>query len=587
MERRRSSVATAFLSILGLGGLAVALVAIAVGFSAAAAQRIETATTETRAIELLEQRQAVTDLFANEQAAAVLDTIDVDTMDTSPVTAVRLTTVENAMAILESLANEGGSVGNEAQRLLAALEIAPEPSDRDNRFERLVAYDEALTSACCSGIVASDKHHTDTVRMLESVASASITPWDYFYVAAELNSRKPPGIPLEVDRFLTRLGTATRLPPDTPLPSEMMADGDMAALASLGVSRESINTVLAGEPLRTLDEIVLNASGRGGTGLSIHEAYAAADAVHLSMKQLFAAALENTRADLSREIDNGNQIRLITNVVTPILLLVLIGIGIAVYRAAQRREQALQYQQQLVDARNRFMRMVSHELRTPATAISGFSQMLSTDWTSLTDTEISEFLRIIDRQSTHLSLIVDDLLTLSHLETGRLRLHLVVVNLAEAAAEAIAMVAGRYDIEVESTVDPEITLIADRERLIQILRNLVENAAKYGKTDVAVSAAPVNGSCEILVSDSGPGVPPEAAETIFRFWNRGGRDGDRVRGHGMGLAIARHLARAMVGDLYYRPHEPVGAEFVLTLPFATKQQETRTDATKAESATIS
>ena len=140
------------------------------------------------------------------------------------------------------------------------------------------------------------------------------------------------------------------------------------------------------------------------------------------------------------------------------------------------------------------------------------------------------------------------------------------MNLKAAATEGISLEDHRYGIEVATTIDPTITLLADSDRLVQIIRNLVENAAKYGKVGVAVSAAIVGSSCEIVVSDSGPGVPPNMRSRIFRFWDRGEKDGSRVRGYGMGLAIARHLARAMVGDLTYRPHHPVGSELVLSLP---------------------
>jgi signal transduction histidine kinase len=125
-------------------------------------------------------------------------------------------------------------------------------------------------------------------------------------------------------------------------------------------------------------------------------------------------------------------------------------------------------------------------------------------------------------------------------------------------------------------------MIADPDRLVQILRNLVESAAKYGRTGVAVTAVAVGKGCEIIVSDTGPGVSPEAAERIFRFWDRGDQESDNARGHGMGLAIARHLARAMVGDLKYRPHEPMGSEFVLTLPLVPSPRSDTPDSEAAE-----
>jgi len=119
---------------------------------------------------------------------------------------------------------------------------------------------------------------------------------------------------------------------------------------------------------------------------------------------------------------------------------------------------------------------------------------------------------------------------------------------------------------------------------VQIMRNLVENAAKYGKTGIAVSAAVVGSLCEIVVSDTGPGVPPEHADRIFRFWDRGAKDGNRIRGYGMGLAIARHLAQAMMGDLLYRPHEPVGSEFVLSLSVGPSDMKDVSDQSRETSA---
>jgi K+-sensing histidine kinase KdpD len=75
------------------------------------------------------------------------------------------------------------------------------------------------------------------------------------------------------------------------------------------------------------------------------------------------------------------------------------------------------------------------------------------------------------------------------------------------------------------------------------------------------------------------------ADRIFRFWDRGEKDGSRVRGYGMGLAIARHLAQAMVGDLVYRPHEPIGNEFVLSLPLGPADMNRLAAAPEPESAT--
>jgi two-component system phosphate regulon sensor histidine kinase PhoR len=561
MPKLRPSAATTFISILTLGALAVAIVVIAVSLTASAGEQIADAERDVAAVDLLEQRQAVTSLFAEELAATVMDEIQgPESMEADAVTAQRLTAVEAAMDTVGGLADRGDSVGNESQRWITAMASMREPTSASFPHRLLINYDGAINVSCCAGVVPSDAHHTAEQRTLEAAAELTYSRWHDFYIAVQISTGDSAELKPLRD-FLDHAGATDRLPPEAELPSDELS----RTLPTLGVSREAINAFLTSDAVATLDAVIANAKGVTTDPVPVEEAYAAAGAAYRSLDELFTQAVEATRARLANEMEQAEQTRLLALTICPLLLVVLAGVGFVVYRFSRSRERALERERELVDARNRFMRMVSHELRTPATAISGFADMLTTDWTSLTEPEIAEFLAIISRQSTHLTLIVDDLLTLSHLETGRLRLHLAQVNLNQAAEDAISMVEGRYGIDVETTIDPSITLLADPDRLVQILRNLVENAAKYGKVGVAVTAAVVGASCEIVVSDTGPGVQPDMVERIFRFWDRGEKDGSRVRGYGMGLAIARHLARAMVGDLVYRPHQPMGSEFVLSL----------------------
>jgi len=582
MASRRQSTATTFFAILGLGGLAVAIVAVAVTLSASAAQRIELAGRDRAAVDLLEQRLILSSLLAAEQAAEVVDQMKgPDSMLAAPIRSQRTTAMETAIDRLDELTDRTDSVGNESQRWLTSLRSIASPEGVSDPYDRLVAYDTALGAACCSGIVPSDRHHGGEVGELETAASLSQTVWEYFYLDVEQASRRGPGITPAVDQFMEQLGVADPPGVDGSLLSDSVAIL-LGGPSSLGISNEAINTLLASDAVRTLDNVVLNVTGRSSIVVSTDEAFAAADAAQRSIDELVRGAIESTRKELAASSETAAQTRLVAGVVAPILLVVLAVFGFVASRFARNREHAARREQSLLDARNRFIRMVSHELRTPATAISGFAEMLGSDWTSLTEHEIAEFLAIINRQSTHLSLLVEDLLTLSHLETGRLRLHLSVVNLSQVATEAIAPVDGRYTLEIETTIDPSITVVADPDRLVQIIRNLVENAAKYGKVGVSVSAAVVGGSCNVVVSDAGPGVPAELAERIFKFWDTNTKDGSRVRGYGMGLAIARHLARAMVGDLAYRPHHPVGSEFVLTLPLGPPDVNSGARSTAAE-----
>jgi signal transduction histidine kinase len=569
MAKTHRPTAIAFGSLLGLGALAVAVVVMAVGFSAASQQRIEIAARDAAAVDLLEQRHTIGGLLAVEQAAAVVDHIvGGGELLTPPITAQRTTALEQAMMVARDIATAGGSVGNEAQRWLAALGATIDPISVPAGLPRFIAYHDVATVACCAGIVASEPHHSATMRDLEETAALSHAVWDYFYIAAEIASRTPPALPPEVNRFLDHIGTPTGLASNVELPSELLAADYGPLLAGSGVPTEAISAVRNGEAFALLDQVVLSASGRSSVPITIADAFVAADAAYLSLDELFGAAVAATRLQLEERVDAAEQTRLLTIVLAPIALLILTGIGGLVYHSARQRERTRQRERELLDARNRFMRMVSHELRTPTTAISGFAQMLASDWKSLTDAEINEFLSIVDRQATHLSLLVEDLLTLSHLETGRLRLHLGTVSLAASAAAAIDQVAGRYEAAIDIDIEEEAAVLADRDRLIQILRILTENAAKYGKTDVTISAEQRGSRSRVVVADTGPGVAAEAAGELFRFWSRDGREGSRGRGYGMGLAIARHLARAMVGDLHYESNLPMGNRFVLTLPTA-------------------
>jgi signal transduction histidine kinase len=566
MASRRPSGATAFIVALSLGALAVATVAVALTFTASAAQRIRSSERDASAVDLLEQRYTVANLIAAEQAAAVVDMIDgAESMATTPITSQRITALDTAEEQLDEIATRAGSVGNEAQRWLAAVRGIEEPASIADPLERLIAYDTAFNVACCAGVVPAEEHHTGEVTSLEDLASQPPSVWQYFYLDVERASRQGPGIPEVVSQFMNRLEIPSEVAADTPVPSVSFAQ-DLESAGAIGPAQEAINSLTVSDAMHTLDSVVLNVANRSSVVVTVDEAYAAADAAQRALDEMVAGAIESAHQRLADRIESARQVRLVTRIIAPLLLVVLVCFGFVAYRFGRSRSAARQREQDLLDNRNRFMRMVSHELRTPATAISGFTEMLSNDWTALTEAEIAEFLAIIHRQSTHLSLLVDDLLTLSHLETGRLRLHLGVVNLSQAATEAINLVDTRYGVDIETTIDPAITVIADPDRLVQVIRNLVENAAKYGKVGVGVSAAVVGSGCDVAISDRGTGVPPDMVPRIFRFWDRGDKDGSRARGYGMGLAIARHLARAMVGDLVYRPNHPVGSEFILSLP---------------------
>ncbi len=240
--------------------------------------------------------------------------------------------------------------------------------------------------------------------------------------------------------------------------------------------------------------------------------------------------------------------------------------AVRVILAAQdRQEEALTRERRAVQLKNEFVSMVSHELRTPLTGIAGFTDTLSESWRSLPQSEVNEFLSIMSHETKHLSNLVEDILVIPRLEAGQLRLDPEDLDLTVEIHGVAAVVFHETDYSV--AIPANVVVHADRTRIRQILRNLLENARKYGGDQVLIegelSAA---GLYKVVVSDNGSGVEPRDQERIFQHFEQLSKgDGRLQQGFGLGLPIARKLARAMGGDLWYEDRFPVGAKFCFTV----------------------
>ena len=222
--------------------------------------------------------------------------------------------------------------------------------------------------------------------------------------------------------------------------------------------------------------------------------------------------------------------------------------------------------EELVQLKNRFVAMISHELRTPLTSISGFSVTMERYWDSLPDGEKRKFVRMITEQSDRLAHLVDDLLTLSRVNSGALEVRPRVIEVAGAVAQTAAEL-GLADVSV--SCPPETAVRADPQHFHQMLVNYLMNATKYGAPPISVVAEENGDSVEIRVRDEGEGVPEALMPKLFEEFAAGPVDGDgRTEGTGLGLSIVRHLARAHGGDAWYEPHTQRGAVFALRLPRA-------------------
>jgi len=213
---------------------------------------------------------------------------------------------------------------------------------------------------------------------------------------------------------------------------------------------------------------------------------------------------------------------------------------------------------EVVRAKDEFVANVSHELRTPLTAVIGLTSELAND-VAFRDSEAAELLQLVASQAAEMANIVDDLLVAARAEVGTVTIERQPVDLTvelQATLEGLAM-------SVETAVAMTPPVYADPRRVRQILRNMLTNAQRYGGPNCRVVMGTLRDSVWLEVRDDGTGIPDEEAAHIFEpYVTSGGKESV-----GLGLAVARQLARLMGGDL---AHERSAAEtvFRLRLPMA-------------------
>ena len=219
-----------------------------------------------------------------------------------------------------------------------------------------------------------------------------------------------------------------------------------------------------------------------------------------------------------------------------------------------------------------FVSTVSHELRTPLTSIYGFAETLMRSDVDFSDPERATFLRYIASESERLIQIVDDLLNVARLEAGTLAVSVEPVDVGEAAREAAAAVEAhangqRFAVDVEPG---KVVVRADREKLTQVLVNLLDNAVKYSPEGgtITLSARRRTDTAEIVVADEGIGIPRSHQQRIFSKFFRTDRSVTGTAGTGLGLFLVRGLVAAMGGRIWVESEEGSGSRFTFDLPLA-------------------
>lgn len=224
-----------------------------------------------------------------------------------------------------------------------------------------------------------------------------------------------------------------------------------------------------------------------------------------------------------------------------------------------------------------FVANVSHELKTPLTAIKGFAETLKEG--AIDDREDAvRFVDIIKNNADRLSRLVDDLLTLSNIELGKVSFDIRPVNVEEVAKTVLSTLeqkAKEKGISLEVKIEKGVNILADKDRLSQILLNLVDNGIKFTeKGSVQITAQPLNLSTsgafvDISVTDTGIGVPPKDISRLGeRFYRVDAARSRELGGTGLGLAIVKHLITSMGGRPAIESEQGKGTRVSFTLPAA-------------------
>ena len=257
-----------------------------------------------------------------------------------------------------------------------------------------------------------------------------------------------------------------------------------------------------------------------------------------------------------------------------IVLPALLGVGSVFWAwritaaGREREREVRRLSEEAHTIKNDFVALVSHELRTPLTSIAGFSDTLVESWQSLPMEEVDEFLSIINRQAKYLGDLVEDVLVIPRLEANRLTLDLDLFDLGDLIEEVAQMVFPNGGRKTSLVSLPDgVRVTADRRRVHQVIRNVMENARKYGGDQILVEGFVLGDQYLIIVSDNGPGVPDKETQKVFEDFEQLSKgDARDSSGMGLGLPIARRLARAMGGDVWYERRFPTGARFCYSLP---------------------
>lgn len=224
-------------------------------------------------------------------------------------------------------------------------------------------------------------------------------------------------------------------------------------------------------------------------------------------------------------------------------------------------------------AKSEFLSSMSHELRTPLNAILGFTQLLATDPVTPPTKQQKDSLDHIYTASNHLLKLINQVLDLAKVESGKLDLQLTAINIGTVVNDCLPLLktlADEKQVTLEISPAPATRVIADTMRLKQVLINLLNNGIKYNRQGgkLSVSYDQLGDKLRVRIADNGIGISSKHQEQMFHSFSRLGQENSSTEGSGVGLVITKNLLEAMHGRLDFESRENIGSTFWFDLPIA-------------------
>jgi signal transduction histidine kinase len=279
-------------------------------------------------------------------------------------------------------------------------------------------------------------------------------------------------------------------------------------------------------------------------------------------------SLSVTRSEAGGSQSSGPGSAVLAVIAVGLITSLLVAAAFHQYRTKRQAERELDKLRDLTRAKDQFLASVSHELRTPLTGVLGFAELLRSDQDTLSDEERRSMISSVAGEASDLAAIIDDLLVAARSELDLLAITRVPVSFRAQLAQVVETTDRAVRDRIEVIGDGKQAAMGDPGRVRQIIRNLITNAVRYGGDRIEIRLSSSDDRVCLDVADDGAGLPSEESEKVFEAYYRVDQSsGTQPAALGIGLSVARHLARLMEGDVTYQRADGWSV-FRLALPVA-------------------